>query len=47
MFIQSEFIAGTIPKIVLINSIFMGILGVLLFLLVYKNIDLRLEKCKI
>ena len=47
IFIQSEFMAGTIPKIVIINSIFMSILGILLFLLVYKNINLRLEKCKI
>ena len=46
MFIQSEFMAGTIPNIVLINSIFMGILGFLLFIIVYQNIDLRLEKCK-
>ena len=46
IFIQSEFMAGTIPKIVLINSAFMSILGILLFLLVYKNINLRLEKCK-
>ncbi len=45
-FIQSEFMAGTIPKIVIINSVFMSILGILLFLLVYKNINLRLEKCK-
>ena len=46
IFIQSEFMAGTIPKIILINSAFMSILGILLFLLVYKNINLRLEKCK-
>ena len=46
IFIQSEFMAGTILKIVVLNSIFMGILGLLLFLLVYNNINLRLEKCK-
>ncbi len=46
IFIQSEFMAGTIWKIVIINSIFLGILGVLLFFLVYRNINLRLEKCK-
>ncbi len=46
IFIQSEFMAGTIWKIVVINSIFLGILGILLFLLVYRNINLRLEKCK-
>lgn len=45
-FIQSEFMAGTIPKIVLINSLFLGILGILLFFIVYHNFDLRLEKCK-
>lgn len=45
-FIQSEFMAGTVLKIVLINSLFLTILGILLFVLVYKNIDLRLEKCK-
>lgn len=46
IFIQSEFMAGTIWKIVIINSIFLGILGILLFFLVYRNINLRLEKCK-
>ena len=44
-FIQSEFMAGTIPKIVLLNSLFLFCLGGLLFLLVYRNINLRLEKC--
>ena len=42
-FIQSEFMAGTIPSIVLINSIFLLILGVALFFVVYRNINLRLE----
>ncbi len=46
IFIQSEFMAGTIWKIVIINSIFLGILGILLFFLVYRNVNLRLEKCK-
>ena len=45
-FIQSEFMAGTVGKIVLINSIFLGILGILLFFIVYHNLNLRLEKCK-
>ncbi|MBR1617982.1 ABC transporter permease, partial [bacterium] len=45
-FIQSEFMAGTIPKIVIFNSIFLFFLGTLLFILVYNSIDLRLEKCK-
>ena len=46
IFIQSEFMAGTIWKIVIINSIFLGILGILLFFLVYRNVNLTLEKCK-
>ncbi len=45
-FIQSEFMAGTVLKIVLINSIFLSLLGALLFFLVYRNLNLRLEKCK-
>lgn len=44
-FIQSEFMAGTIAKIVLINSVFLGILGIALFFIVLNNINLRLEKC--
>ncbi len=46
VFIQSEFMAGSIPKIILINSIFLLTLGMMLFFVVYSNIDLRLEKCK-
>lgn len=46
IFIQSEFMAGTIPKIVFINSIYLLILGCFLFYIVYRNINLRLEKCK-
>ncbi len=46
IFIQSEFMAGTIPKIVIINSIFLTLLGIGLFFIVYNNVDLRLEKCK-
>lgn len=45
IFIQSEFMAGTILKIVLINSIYLSILGILLFFCVYRNVELRLEKC--
>ncbi len=45
IFIQSEFMAGTIPKIVVINSIFLSILGIALFFIVLNNINLRLEKC--
>ena len=47
IFIQSEFMAGSILKIILINSVFLLLLGIVLFLIVYKNINLRLEKCKI
>ncbi len=46
IFIQSEFMAGTILNIVLINSLFLLILGLFLSFLVYQNIELRLEKCK-
>ncbi len=45
-FIQSEFMAGSVPKIIIINSIFLSLLGLGLFFIVYNNIDLRLEKCK-
>ena len=44
-FIQSEFMAGTVEKIVIINSIYLTALGLILFFFVYRNIDLRLEKC--
>lgn len=46
MFIQSEFMAGTIAQIVIINSIYLMILGLLLFFTTYRNINLRLEKCQ-
>ncbi|MBR2069718.1 MAG: ABC transporter permease [Candidatus Gastranaerophilales bacterium] len=45
-FIQSEFMAGTIPKIVLINSIFLFILGLILFFAIRHNLEMRLEKCR-
>ena len=43
-FIESEFMAGTIWEIVIINSIFLTILGLLLFALVYQKTDMRLLK---
>lgn len=43
-FIESEFIAGTVWEVVIINSIFLFVLGSILFLLVYKNTDMRLLK---
>jgi len=46
VFMQSEFMAGTIKKIVLLNSCYLAILGTFLFFMVYRNINLRLEKCK-
>lgn len=46
IFIQSEFMAGSIEKIIIINSIYLTVLGMILFLIVYFNIDLRLEKCQ-
>ena len=45
-FIQSEFMAGTVVKIVVINSIFLFLLGISLFFIVYRNLNLRLEKCE-
>jgi len=44
-FIQSEFMAGSIPSVIIINSVFLSVLGISLFFLVLKNINLRLEKC--
>ncbi|MCD8024954.1 MAG: ABC transporter permease [Candidatus Gastranaerophilales bacterium] len=43
-FIESEFMAGTIFEIVIINSIFLTVLGLLLFAVVYNSTDMRLEK---
>ena len=42
-FIESEFMAGTVWKVVTINSIFLACLGLLLFVIVYKNTDMRLD----
>lgn len=42
--IQSEFMVGTIPEIVIPNSIFMGVLGVILFVAVYKKTKMNLEE---
>lgn len=43
-FIESEFLAGTIPDIVLFNTLFLSFLCIVLFFLVYKNTLARLEK---
>ncbi len=42
-FIESEFMAGTIPEIVIANAVFLTILGVILFLAVYNNTKMRLQ----
>lgn len=43
-FIESEFMAGTVWTIVIINSVFLTLLGLLLFVMVYKSTDMRLVK---
>lgn len=43
-FVESEYMAGTIWEIVIANSIFLIVLGSILFVLVYKNTDMRLNK---
>ena len=43
-FIESEFMAGTVWEVVIINSIFLTILGLILFAAVYKNTEMRLVK---
>lgn len=41
--IQSEFMAGTVKEIIIPNCIFLGIFGAILFVLVYKKTQMRLE----
>lgn len=43
-FIESEFMAGTVWDIVIINSIFLTVLGLVLFAAVYNKTDMRLVK---
>ncbi len=43
-FIESEFMAGTVWEIIIVNSIFLIVLGILLFVIVYKSTDMRLDK---
>lgn len=43
-FIESEFMAGTIWELVILNSIFLTILGLILFGAVYEKTDMRLVK---
>ena len=42
-FIESEFMAGGVNSIRLVNAFFLTILGLILFALVYKSTDMRLE----
>ena len=42
-FIESEFLAGTIPKVVFSSAMYLAFLSVLLFALVYKRTSTRLE----
>lgn len=41
--IQSEFMAGTVPEIVVPNCIFLAVFGLILFLVIYKKTQMRLE----
>lgn len=43
-FIESEFLAGTISEIVLVNTVYLSVLCLVLLFLVYKNTLVRLEK---
>lgn len=43
-FIESEFMAGTVWSLVFVNAVFLTILGMILFIVVYKSTDMRLEK---
>jgi ABC-2 type transport system permease protein len=42
--IQSEFMSGTVPEIIIPNCIFMGLLGLILFIAVYSKTQMRLEE---
>lgn len=41
--IQSEFMAGTVPEIIIPNCIFLAVFGSILFLVIYKKTQMRLE----
>ncbi len=43
-FIQSEFMTGTVWEIVITNAIYLTILGIILFIGVYRNTSVRLDK---
>ncbi len=42
-FIESEFMAGTVWRLVFVNAVFLTVLGLILFALVYKSTDMRLK----
>lgn len=42
--IQSEFMVGTVPEVIIPNCIFMGALGLVLFILIYKKTKMDLEE---
>lgn len=41
--IQSEFMTGTVPEVIIPNCIFLGVLGLILFTIVYEKTQMRLE----
>lgn len=41
--IQSEFMAGTVPEIVIPNCIFLAIFGSILFMIIYSKTNMKLE----
>jgi len=41
--LQSEFMSGTVPEIIIPNCIFLGVLGIILFFAVYNKTQMRLE----
>lgn len=42
--LESEFMAGTVPEIVIPNCIFLTIYGLLLFIIIYSKTQMRLEE---
>ena len=42
-FIESEFMAGGVNSVRIINALFLTILGLILFVLVYQSTDMRLK----
>lgn len=41
--IQSEFMAGTVPEIVIPNCIFLAVFGLILFMIIYSKTSVKLE----